>query len=198
MAAWARISGARGYARGELDGVAAERRDPAPRVHDHRQPPVVRERHDLAELGVGEPEPLGARMQLDSRGAEPDGALGLPQRAVVRIDAAERHEPAVRQLGGGEHPVVGGPVGARLREREDDGARIHDAERRAQLGGTEAGAVRIRAADVRMRVEQPDARQARPQRGEPRLEQRVRGQRPAGPAAHRRVRCSAVDRRGHG
>lgn len=110
----------------ELERAASQRWNPAAGVHDDREAPLVRERGDPANRQVAQSEALSARVQLDSRGAETDRALHLLQGAVARIDATERDEPTARELRRGERVVVGGPVGARFREREHDRAPIHD------------------------------------------------------------------------
>ena len=93
-------------AAGQLEGVAAERRDAAPGVHEDRQPPLVGQREQPLDLRMVEREPLGARVQLDPARAAREAALGLGDRIGVRVDAAERHEPAVRGLRLGDDAVV--------------------------------------------------------------------------------------------
>ena len=91
----------------------------------------------------------------------------------VRIDAAERDQPALRGLGRGEHAVVGCPVAARLGEREHDRARRRRPRARPQLGGAEAGPVGIGAAQVRVASKSRMSAESVLQAREPRLEQRV-------------------------
>ena len=158
----------------ELERVPSERGDAAAGVNDDRQPALVGDGEDPADRPVAEPEPLGARMQLDPRRAESDGALDLAHRvAVVGIDAAERDQPAVGGLRRGEHPVVGGAIAIGFGEREHDRATVDDRERSQQLIDPEAGPVRIGTAKVRVAVEQACRAEPVPQAGEPRLEQRI-------------------------
>ena len=103
---------------GELDGVQAERRDPAAGVDQDRQRALVGERDDRVDLRVVERELLGARVELDPLGAGRERALGLGNRVVVRVDTAERDDQPVRVSGGGEHVVVRGAVAVGLVERE--------------------------------------------------------------------------------
>ena len=80
----------------ELDGVDAERGDPAAGVDEDGQLALVGEGGELAHGGVVERELLGARVQLDALGAGVQRALGLGARAaVVGVDAAEGGEQAV-------------------------------------------------------------------------------------------------------
>ena len=92
-------------------------------------------------------------MQLDPRCASSDRALRLLQRAVARIDATERDEPAARGLRQRERAVVGGPIRVRFGEREHDRASVHDFDRADELVDIEAGAVGVGAPKVRVTVE---------------------------------------------
>ena len=65
---------------GQLDGVQAERRDPAAGVDQDRQRALVGERDQRPHAGVVERELLGARVQLDPAGAGVEAALGLGER----------------------------------------------------------------------------------------------------------------------
>ncbi len=79
---------------------------PAPRVHDHRHAPLVGEREDRLGLGLLEPEPLGARMELDPARAAVEAALGLATRVAVGVEPAERHEQPAGALRLREHAIV--------------------------------------------------------------------------------------------
>jgi len=68
----------------QRDGVLAERRDAAAGVDQHRHAPLVRERDELAHGGDVEPEPLGARVQLDAAGAGVQRARGLGHGRVAQ------------------------------------------------------------------------------------------------------------------
>ena len=91
-------------------------------------------------------------MQLDARRAASDGALDLAGGAVVRINTAERNQPSLGGLRGGEHPVVGGAIAIGFGQREDDRAPVDGRERTQQLIDPEAGPVRIGTANVRVAV----------------------------------------------
>src|SRR2546423_14496137 len=66
-------------ARGDVEGVPSQRRDPPPGVRDHRQPALVRQGEDRLEALVVEPELLRARVELDAPGAARPRALRPPQ-----------------------------------------------------------------------------------------------------------------------
>ena len=166
---------------GELERVPSERGDAPASVHDHRQPALVGHGKDPANRRVAQPEPLGARVQLDARRAASDRALDLPDGAVVRIDAAACDQPALGGLRRGEHPVVGGAIAIGFGQREDDGATVDGRERCEQLIDSEAGPVRVGTAKVRVAVEQAGRAEPVVQAGEPWLEQRVGGH-----ASHKR------------
>ncbi len=72
-------------------------------------------------------------MQLDPGLAATDRALDLPDGAVVRINTAERDQAPLARLRRGEHPIVGCPIAAGLRERKHDRAAVHRGERPGQL-----------------------------------------------------------------
>lgn len=132
-------------------------------MDDHRQSALIGEGEDVADLRRAEPEALRARMQLDAARPEGHRPLGLAPPAVERVDATKRDEPAVESGGGSKHPVVRGPVGPGLGEREHHGARVDHGERGDELLGIEAGAVRVRASEMGVRVEQPQVPQPLPQ-----------------------------------
>ena len=113
---------------------------------------------------------LSARgCSLIPRAPRVEAALGLRHRVGVRVEAAERHEPAAGRLRLGEDPVVRLGVAVRLVHREHDGARVHDRERVEQLLGAHAVAVGVVRARVRVGVEEVDVGQ----RLDPRHEQVV-------------------------
>jgi len=100
--------------------VLAERGDAPSGMHDHWQPPLVGEREDPVGLRVGQPELLGARVQLDPARARGEASLGLAHRVVPRVEPAIGHETP---LGGGrlgEYAVVRRPVAVGLVHREDN------------------------------------------------------------------------------
>src|SRR2546423_12227534 len=78
-------------ARGDVEGVPSQRRDPPPGVRDHRQSALVRQGEDRLEALVVESELLRTRVELDAPGAARQRALRLAQRVVRRIEPAERH-----------------------------------------------------------------------------------------------------------
>ena len=118
---WDAIIGPRQLAR-----VGAEGRDPAAGVHDHRQPALLCERQDPADSRIARRKALGPGVQLDPGRPSGDRPLRLLNTACVWIDAAERHQPPAAVLRCGEHAVVSGTIGTRLREREHDGPRVDD------------------------------------------------------------------------
>ncbi|MDX6719835.1 MAG: hypothetical protein QOJ63_2089 [Solirubrobacteraceae bacterium] len=78
----------------QLEHVRTERWDPAPRVDEDRQPALVGLGDDLPHARIAEPEPLGARVQLDAARARRDAAAHLGDGILARVNAAERDEPA--------------------------------------------------------------------------------------------------------
>ena len=78
----------------ELERVPSERGDAPAGVHDDRQPALVGHGEDPADRRVAQPEPLGARMQLDARRAATDGALDLARPRRRRADRRGRTRPA--------------------------------------------------------------------------------------------------------
>jgi hypothetical protein len=104
---------------------------------------LVRERNDPADPRIGQAEALGAWGQLDPDRALADRALGLRQAILVRVNAAEGDQPAVRGLRRREHAVVGGPIAVRLGEGKDDRPTVHEIQRRQQLVSAEPGAVGV-------------------------------------------------------
>ena len=123
-AAWARIRRASGELVASSSECAAERRDPAAGVDQDRQPPLVCDRDQVADRGVVEREPLGARVELDPARAGVERPLGLGDGAVVRVRRGSRDENAAGFGGGGDHEVVRLAVAVGLVHREDRGARI--------------------------------------------------------------------------
>jgi hypothetical protein len=145
-------------ARADLDGVAAERRDPAAGVAEDRDAVLVGEREHVGERRVIEVEALGARMQLDPARARLEAAPGLGEGIVLRVEPAERKQPAVaRGRLRGDH-VVRGRVPVRLVHREHERRRVDAVELLDQLSARAAVAVGVVAADVRVHVEHVEAR----------------------------------------
>jgi hypothetical protein len=142
----------------QLYGVAAQRRDPAPRVHEHRQVALAGEGEDITQGGVVEREALGARVQLDPPSSGLQAALGLGQRLVLRIEPAEGHKATVRGGGLGEHHVVRRLVAAGLLHGEDGGSGVGRLEGGAQLLRRAAVPVRVVPPEVRVYVEKLQTR----------------------------------------
>jgi hypothetical protein len=88
--------------------MAPKRWDAPPRVHQHRQPALVREREHRPQARVVERELLRAWMQLDPPRAAGERTLGLGQRVVMRVESGEREQAAAARLGLLDHHVVGG------------------------------------------------------------------------------------------
>ena len=63
---------------------------PAAGVDQDRHAPLVGERHEAAHGGLVEAELLGPRVQLDPARAGVQGARGLRDGVVARVDAAVR------------------------------------------------------------------------------------------------------------
>src|SRR5215213_9114068 len=84
-----------GMARADLDGVASQRGNAAPRVADDRQAVLVGEGEDVLQVSVIQVEALRARMELDSARPVVEGAPRLRERRVVGIEPAERKQPPV-------------------------------------------------------------------------------------------------------
>ena len=93
-------------AAGERDRVAREGRDPASGVHEHGQPPLVREGEQRLDLRVRELEALRARVELDPARTGVDAAPRLGHRVLLRVDPAEGIEATVGGLGLAEDAVV--------------------------------------------------------------------------------------------
>ena len=103
---------------GQLDGVQAERRNPPAGVDQDRERALVGERDQWLDARVIERELLGAGVELDPARAVVEAPLGLRQRVLVRVDAAERDEQSVRLLCRLDHLVVGLAIAVGLVERE--------------------------------------------------------------------------------
>jgi hypothetical protein len=150
-------------ARRQVGRVASERRDAAAGVDDDRQPALGRQLEDRRGLGVGQPERLRARVQLDPARTRCKGTLGLRDGIGARIDAAERHEPATGLRALPQDPVVCIPVSIRVGEREDDRAPVDQLERLDQAVGPQREAVGVLPARVRVHVERLDTGHKRAQ-----------------------------------
>ena len=149
--------------------VLAERRNPAAGVDQDRHAALLGDLEQVADLRVVEREPLGARVQLDATSAGVEGPPCLPGGIVVRVHAAERHEPPAAALGLRKHAVVGLRVAVRLVHREEDGPAADPVEHLGELLEARLHAVGIVGAGVRMDVEQLDVAEPVAERGvEPR------------------------------
>ena len=137
--------------------MPAEGRDAPARVAQHRQVLGVREREYAGEPGMVERELLGAGMQLDAQRALAQAALGLGQRIVVGVQAAERKQPPVGGGGVGEDHVVRRRVAVRLVHGKDDRPGVDVLQRRGELLGRAAVAVGIVGAQVRVGVDRLQA-----------------------------------------
>ena len=138
---------------GELDGMQAERRDAASGVDQHRQPALVGQRDDVPHARVVERELLGPRMELDPARPARERALGLGDRVGLRVQAAERDQPALGGEGLVDHRVVGRRIAVGLVHREDEGAPgVGDVEQGDQLGERLAHAVGVVFAEVRVGI----------------------------------------------
>jgi hypothetical protein len=99
-------------------------------------------------------------------------ALGLGNRLVVRVHAAERDQHAVGGRGCLEHHVVGGGVAVGLVHREHERASgARELQRREQLLGRVPHPVGIVLAEVRVHVEQLEPGDLVPDDVSPRLQQ---------------------------
>ena len=141
--------------RRELEHVRAERRDPAARVDEDRQPPLVRLGDDVAHGRLVEPELLRARVELDPARTRRDAAADLGDGVVARVDPAERDQPALGCGGRRDDVVVRGRVAVGLVHRERHGAPVGGRERGEQLVRGARERVGVVDADVRVRVERP-------------------------------------------
>ena len=126
--------------------LLAERRDPAPRVEEHRQPPLGGEGDEVLDDRMRQPEVVRARVQLDPVRACVDAPPRLGERLVgVGVDPAERHQPPARRRHLAEHAVVGRRVAVGLGGREDDGAlvagTVQAGEQLLRRGGPAVGVV---------------------------------------------------------
>jgi hypothetical protein len=82
----------------EAEDRVAEPRDPAPGVEQDGRAVLRRERHDLLDDRVGQPERVRARVQLEADRAGVEAAAGLGEGAGgVRVQPREREEAAVRR-----------------------------------------------------------------------------------------------------
>jgi hypothetical protein len=127
-------------------------------VHDHRRPPLLREREHRLELGNVEREVLGARMQLQAPRSRLERALGLGHRLVPGVEPGEGHHSPAGGRGLGDHPVVGLGVAVGLVHGEHRPASAGGLQAADQVLGLASEAVRVVAADVGVHVERLDAR----------------------------------------
>ena len=82
------------------------------------------------EVRVVERELLGARVELDARARPRSRQRSASASGVaVRVEPAEREQPAAGGLRLRDHHVVGGRIAVGLVHREDEGARVDPLER---------------------------------------------------------------------
>ena len=143
-----------GKAAGKRNRVACEGRDPTPGVHEHGQPPLVREGEQRLDLRVRELEALRPRVELDPPRTGVDAAARLGHRVLLRVDPAEGVEATVGGLGLAEDAVVCGWVPVRLVHRHDHAPSLGGGQRGDELVAGEREAVRVVEADVTMDVEE--------------------------------------------
>ena len=144
---------------GQVHGVLPERGDAAAGVDQDRALALVRRGHEVAHRRLGERELLGARVQLDAGRAGVEAAPRLRDRAgVLRLDAAQRAQRAVRRRDPVEHHVVGLAVAVGLVHREHERARVDGREDGQQLVDRLLEAVGIVGPDVGVGIEQREAR----------------------------------------
>src|ERR671917_587348 len=75
-------------------GCSSRRRGSHPRSESPTWARIGREREDRVDLGVGEREALGARMQLEPARPRGEAALGLRDGVGAWIEATEGDEPS--------------------------------------------------------------------------------------------------------
>jgi hypothetical protein len=117
---------------------------------------------------VVERELLGARVELDAARAARERALGLGERVVLGVEAAEGEQPAAGGLRLLDHHVVRRRVAVRLVHREHERPRVDLLERPRQLLAAAAVAVGVVRSDVRVGVERLEVREVLAQPFEPR------------------------------
>ena len=106
-----------------------------------------------------ERELLGARVELDPTGAGRERTLRLGERAVAGLDATEGDEQAIRLPRRLEHHVIGRRIAIGLVHREHKSpACVGRGEHRQQFLGRLFHPVGIVAPEMRVRVEQLQAR----------------------------------------
>ena len=159
MPACARISRAFGKLAGKLDRVQAERRNPATRVDQDRQRPLVGERDQVADPGVVERELLGARMQLDPARSVGQRPLGLGDRIVVRVDRQNGiSSPSLVRAASSTMSLAGAYPSSSCIGNTKAPRAPASLEPGDQLRGSLTHAVGVVLTEVCVRVEQLDAR----------------------------------------
>jgi hypothetical protein len=112
-------------------------------------------------------------VQLDAARAAVERTLGLGERPVLRVQPAEREQPAVAPPGLLDHDVVRGRIPVRLVHREDERPRVDALQGFDQLLAAASVAVRVVRPDVGVRVEWLEAGDVLAQPVEPRHHARV-------------------------
>ncbi len=128
---------------GEAEGVSAQAGDPSSGVHDDRRTPLSGQREDLSHRRIGQQKALRPWVELDTGRAAVQRTLHLGDAVGVRVDAAERDQPAVCVGGARQHQVVRGAIAAPRGQRKGDRARSDHVERAKQFGGRQVRAVGI-------------------------------------------------------
>ncbi len=100
-----------GVAQRELGEPLGDRRQAAAGVDQDRHARLFGDLEDPLQLVAVEGELLGARVQLDPAGAGGEAALGLGNRAVEGVEAAEGNQTSVAFARPREHAIVGHAVG---------------------------------------------------------------------------------------
>ena len=98
-------------AQGEIDESLRQRGQAASGVDQDRHARVFGEREHAVHVRPVEHEVLGSGVELDAARAGGQAALALGERALGRVQAAERRQPLFAFAGPRQHAVVGHAVG---------------------------------------------------------------------------------------